>query len=52
MAKVTYRGCSYDTEDMKKEYVSWYNKTHSPAHSNNVYRGVEYRPCNNSEVAK
>ena len=52
MAKVTYRGCSYDTEDMKKEYVSWYNKTHSPAHSNNVYRGVEDRPCNNSEVAK
>lgn len=52
MAQVTYRGCKYNTEDAKKEYVSWYEKTHSPLHPQNVYRGVSYRPCDNQEVAK
>ena len=52
MAQVTYRGCKYNTEDAKKEYVSWDEKTHSPLHPQNVYRGVAYRPCNNQEVAK
>ena len=52
MSQVTYRGCKYNTEDAKKEYVSWYNQTHAPAHSQNVYRGVAYRPCKNQEVAQ
>ena len=53
MSQVVYRGVSYDTEDAKKEYVSWYNQTHAPAHPQNKYRGVAYRPCNNNkEVTK
>ena len=52
MSKVVYRGVAYDTEDAKREYVNWYNQTHSPSHPRNVYRGVAYRPCNNQEVAK
>ena len=49
MSQVTYRGCQYDTEDAKKEYVSWYTQTHAPAHPQNTYRGVAYRPCNNNK---
>ena len=52
MSKVVYRGCSYDTEDAKKEYETWYLKTHAPAHPQNTYRGVAYRPCKNMEVQK
>ena len=50
MSKVVYRGCQYDTEDAKKEYETWYLKTHAPAHPQNKYRGVAYRPCKNMEV--
>ena len=52
MSQVVYRGVAYDTEDAKKEYVNWYNQTHAASHSQNVYRGVAYRPCKNQEVAK
>lgn len=52
MSQATYRGCQYDTDKSKQEYVSWYNQTHSPAHPMNTYRGVAYRTCKNQEVAK
>lgn len=52
MSQAVYRGCSYDTDDVKKEYVSWYNQTHAPSRPQNTYRGVDYRPCRNAEVAK
>ena len=52
MSKVVYRGCQYDTDDAKKEYETWYLKTHAPAHPQNTYRGVAYRPCKNMEVQK
>lgn len=52
MSQATYRGCKYNTESPKKEYQKWYSETHSPLHPQNTYRGVAYRPCNNSEVSK
>lgn len=52
MSQATYRGCKYDTDIPKQEYQCWYLKTHAPAHPQNVYRGVSYRPCQNQEVAK
>lgn len=52
MSKATYRGCFYDTENAKKEYISWYQKTHSESHSQNTYRGISYYPCENVEVSK
>jgi hypothetical protein len=52
MSRAVYRGVSYDTDSAKQEYVAWYQQTHSPAHPQNTYRGVDYRPCRNAEVAK
>jgi hypothetical protein len=52
MTQATYRGCKYNTDIPKQEYKNWYSQTHSPNHPQNTYRGVAYRPCNNSEVAK
>ena len=47
MSQATYRGCKYNTDIPKKEYQHWYSETHAPAHPQNTYRGVAYRPCNN-----
>lgn len=52
MSKTVYRGVEYDSENIKKEYISWYQETHSANHSQNKYRGISYRPCDNVEVAK
>lgn len=52
MSKSVYRGVAYDTDTAKQEYESWYNKTHTPSRPVNTYRGVDYRPCKNQEVAK
>lgn len=52
MSKALYRGCPYDTEDMKKEYQKWYLKTHAPSRSKNTYRGISYRPSKNMEIQK
>ena len=52
MSKAVYRGVAYDTDDTKKEYEAWYDQTHSPSHPANTYRGVDYHPCKNAEVAK
>jgi hypothetical protein len=47
MSQATYRGVKYNTETPKQEYQHWYSQTHSPSHSDNVYRGNTYRPCKN-----
>lgn len=47
MSQATYRGIQYNIETPKKEYKHWYSQTHAPAHPQNRYRGVDYRPCNN-----
>ena len=52
MSQATYRGVKYNTETPKQEYQHWYSQTHAPAQPANTYRGVAYRPCHNSEVAK
>lgn len=52
MSRAVYRGCSYNTENVKKEYISWYQETHSESHSQNTYRGISYKPCDNVEVRK
>jgi hypothetical protein len=52
MSQATYRGCQYNTDTPKEEYRQWYSKTHAPAHPQNTYRGVAYRPCKNQEVAQ
>lgn len=41
MAKVTYRGCQYDTETPKKDFVEWHKKVDTRKHN---YRGHEYYP--------
>jgi len=50
MSQATYRGCQYNTDLPKQEYQKWYSETHAPAHPNNTYRGVSYRPCRNGEM--
>ena len=52
MSKAVYRGVAYDTDVAKKEYETWYNQTHSQSQPTNTYRGVDYHPCRNAEVAK
>lgn len=52
MTIATYRGCKYDTDSVKEEYLQWYSKTHAPSRQKNTYRGVQYRPCRNQEIAK
>ena len=52
MSQATYRGCQYNTDTPKEEYRQWYSKTHAPAHPQNTYRGVAYRPGKNQEVAQ
>lgn len=52
MSQALYRGCLYDTEDAKSEYVKWYIRTHAPSRPKNTYRGISYRPCKNVEIEK
>ncbi|AFK66367.1 hypothetical protein SWPG_00118 [Synechococcus phage S-CBM2] len=41
MAKVTYRGCQYDTNTPKQEFRSWHRTVDCRDH---VYRGHHYYP--------
>ena len=50
MSTAVYRGVSYDIEKPKKDYIEWYQNTHSKNTKNNTYRGISYAPSKNKEV--
>jgi len=48
MAKVVYRGISYDTEQPKEEFISWHKQVDCKDH---VYRGSHYYPIQSMEAS-